>query len=62
MGGLEAEMSQQSPVDPTLCAAEPAPDRLDDGFSPPIDAQRPTSAPTAEKAPPEPALGRQSPF
>jgi hypothetical protein len=62
MGPLEAEMSQHTPVDPTLCAAEPAPDRLDDGFSPPADAVRDDSAEAAAEAPPQPALGNKSPF
>jgi hypothetical protein len=55
-------MSQHTPVDPTLCAAEPAPDRLDDGFSPPADAVRDDSAQASAEAPPQPALGNKSPF
>jgi hypothetical protein len=55
-------MSQHHPVDPTLCAAEPAPDRLDDGFSPPVDAEREALAEAAAEDPPQPALGNKSPF
>jgi hypothetical protein len=62
MGALEAEMSQHTPVDPTLRAAEPAPDRLDDGFSPPADAEREASVQAADQAPLQPALGNKSPF
>jgi hypothetical protein len=49
-------------VDPSLCATEPLLDSLDDGFSPPADAQAqpPQDSPTAES--PEATLGRQSPF
>lgn len=62
MGALEDEMSQHTPVDPTLCAAEPAPDRLDDGFSLPADAQRDDSPEAPAEAPLQPALGNKSPF
>lgn len=48
-------------IDPSLCAAEPVRDRLDDGFAPP--AGHPQSAPPDPAAwPAEPALGDQSPF
>ena len=47
-------------VDPTLCAAEPALEKLDDGFSPPAAHQSPPPDPQA--APAEPALGAKSPF
>jgi hypothetical protein len=62
MGRLEAEMSQHHPVDPTLCAAEPASDRLDDGFSPPVDVDHEAAAEPADPAAPQPALGNKSPF
>lgn len=62
MGAPEAGMSQHSPVDPTLRAAEPAPDRLDDGFSPPAEADRDAAAEAADKTPLQPALGNKSPF
>jgi hypothetical protein len=47
-------------IDPSLCAAEPVPDSLDDGFSPPAEdppAPEPPAAPAAEAA-----LGEQSPY
>jgi hypothetical protein len=62
MGPLEAEMSQHHPVDPTLCAAEPAPDRLDDGCSPPVEADREDLAEAGTDAPLPPTLGNKSPF
>jgi hypothetical protein len=50
-------------VDPSLCAAEPLLDSLDDGFSPPArqgDASAPAEADPGE--PGEPVLGPKSPF
>lgn len=48
-------------IDPSLRAAEPPSDSLDDGFSPPPPARRQPAAADAALAP-EPALGEQSPF
>lgn len=62
MGHPEDQMSQPRPVDPTLCGAEPAPDRLDDGFSPPTLAEHEDLAEAAAESPAQPALGNQSPF
>lgn len=48
-------------IDPTLCAAEPALDSLDDGFSPPAEQHAAADAqhgPCAQ----ERALGPTSPF
>jgi hypothetical protein len=50
-------------VDPSLCAAEPLLESLEDGFSPPAresDTSPPTPADAAEPA--ESALGPKSPF
>jgi hypothetical protein len=49
-------------IDPSLCAAEPAPDSLDDGFSAP--AEDPQPAPQQQPAAPAaaPALGDKSPY
>jgi hypothetical protein len=48
-------------IDPSLCAAEPAEDSLDDGFSAP--AADPQPAPPQPAAQPvEPVLGDKSPF
>lgn len=47
-------------IDPSLCTAEPVPDSLDDGFSPPAQDPQPTVQPAAPAA--EPALGEQSPY
>jgi hypothetical protein len=48
-------------IDPSLCAAEPVPDSLDDGFSPP--AENPQPVPQQPAAPAaEPALGEKSPY
>jgi hypothetical protein len=50
-------------IDPSLRAAEPPSDSLDDGFSPPPPARRqPVPAAAHEPAAPEAALGEQSPF
>ena len=50
-------------IDPSLRAAEPPSDSLDDGFSPPPPARRQPAPAAADAAPaPEPALGEQSPF
>ncbi|AEG92158.1 hypothetical protein [Ramlibacter tataouinensis] len=46
-------------IDPSLHAAEPAPERLDDGFAPPA-AQDEGVAP--EPAPPQLALAAKSDF
>ena len=55
-------MSQHHDIDPSLRAAEPAPARLDDGFSPAVDAQpEPASDASCNLSPP-PALGLKSPF
>jgi len=49
-------------VDPSLCAAEPLLESLEDGFSPPAHApEAPASAAEADQ-PPELALGTKSPF
>lgn len=47
-------------IDPSLRAAEPPLERLDDGFSPPAPAEEPGEQ--ALPAPGEPALGAKSPF
>ena len=44
-------------IDPSLRAAEPAPDSLDDGFSPPARDAAPLPP-----VPSEPVLGAKSPF
>ena len=48
--------------DPSLCAAEPLPESLADGFSPPAESrpQPPQSGESSE--PPENALSPKSPF
>lgn len=46
-------------IDPSLCAAEPAPDSLADGFSPPPEE---ASAEAAAEPQSPPELGAQSPF
>ena len=47
-------------IDPTLCAAEPVLEKLDDGFSPPASQDSPPPHPQA--APAQPVLGAKSPF
>lgn len=52
---------QHHEIDPSLCAAEPRRDSLDDGFSPPVDLPvRPQDSGGAET--PESALTPKSPF
>ena len=47
-------------VDPTLCAAEPAPETLADGFSPPAVEDEVVPADTVEGMP-RAGAGRQEP-
>ena len=47
-------------IDPTLCAAEPVREKLDDGFSPPAAPESPPPHP--QPAPVQPVLGAKSPF
>jgi hypothetical protein len=62
MAGKEVA-TMNADIDPSLRAAEPPSDSLDDGFSPPPPAHRqPVPAAADEAAAPEPALGEQSPF
>lgn len=50
-------------VDPSLHPAQPAPPQLDDGFSPPADAQdKPATAPAGAAEPVDPALWAKSDF
>jgi hypothetical protein len=49
-------------VDPSLRAAEPLLESLDDGFSPPVPAQEPAAGEQPSPKPGEPALGTKSPF
>lgn len=49
-------------VDPSLRAAEPLLERLDDGFSPPPPAEDPTQGEQPAAVPGEPSLGAKSPF
>jgi hypothetical protein len=51
---------QHQEVDPSLCAAEPPAQTLDDGFSPPDDAPA-AQAPASDEAG-EGALSPKSPF
>jgi hypothetical protein len=53
-----AAMNQHD-IDPSLLPAEPAPERLDDGFSPPA-VEMP--APDAHREPARAQLSPQSPF
>lgn len=48
-------------IDPSLCAAEPLLQTLDDGFSPPPPADE-TGHPEAATLPAQPAPGAKSPF
>lgn len=61
MAGKEVATMSADDIDPSLRAAEPPSDSLDDGFSPPPPARRQPAAADAALAP-EPALGEQSPF
>jgi len=50
-------------VDPSLCAAEPLLESLEDGYSPPMPAADGVPPPQREASePPELALGTKSPF
>lgn len=49
-------------IDPSLCAAEPLPDSLADGFSPPADALAPAAAEHHDTESKETALQPKSPF
>ena len=49
-------------IDPSLCAAEPLLDSLDDGFSPPVDAQPGPEHDSGSAEPADPVLGPQSQF
>ena len=49
-------------IEPSLRAAERAPDSLADGFSPPADAQAPEEEEHEESAPAGGALTPKSPF
>lgn len=49
-------------VDPSLCAAEPPQETLDDGFSPRAVEDGLANAEGRDPAPAEPALGAKSPF
>lgn len=54
---------QQDDIDPSLRAAEPLRESLDDGFSPPAAAEPPVPLRQAPpRGPVEPALGAKSPF
>lgn len=46
-------------IDPSLRAAEPVLEKLDDGFSPPSTEDNP---PVQPPTPAQPALGAKSPF
>lgn len=48
-------------IDPSLCAAEPLPDNLDDGFSPPPRPDGEAGSPESEP-PAQPSLGPKSLF
>ena len=61
MAGKEVA-TMRADIDPSLCAAEPPSDSLDDGFSPPPAARRQPVPAADEPAAPEAALGEQSPF
>jgi hypothetical protein len=49
-------------IDPSLCAAEPRPESLDDGFSPPAQAHPARRQDVGQADADEPALGPKSPF
>jgi len=51
----------QADIDPSLRSGEPAPERLDDGFSPPAEHQPPGDAGVPGEDF-EPTLGAKSPF
>jgi hypothetical protein len=58
--GKEADMTPQD-IDPSLCA-EPLLESLDDGFSPPADAQAQESTDSAKTEPADRLLSPKSPF
>ena len=49
-------------VDPSLRAAEPLLESLDDGFSPPVLAPQPPETGEGRTPPAEPTLGPKSPY
>jgi len=50
-------------VDPSLHTAQPTPAQLDDGFSPPVDAEvKPPASGAAPAEPVDPALWTKSDF
>lgn len=49
-------------IDPSLCPAEPALDSLDDGFSPPADAQACEQQDIGNREPADLTHVSQSPF
>lgn len=49
-------------IDPSLRSGEPAPDRLDDGFSPPRTDAPSHDGQQQQQSPAPPALGSKSPF
>lgn len=49
-------------IDPSLRAAEPLLESLDDGFSPPVDAQARQEQDSGSAEPADPVLGPQSQF
>jgi hypothetical protein len=61
MPARKADMKHQD-IDPSLCAAEPARDTLEDGFSPPADAQAQERAESVPGQPAEVAIGPKSLF
>lgn len=61
MGQKDSLSMKTADIDPSLRGAEPAPERLDDGFAPPCPPAPADAAPHPDE-PPELALGTQSPF
>jgi hypothetical protein len=57
----EADMNHHD-IDPSLRPAEPLLDSLDDGFSPPSDAQPAQAREGGASEPPDQALTPKSPF
>jgi hypothetical protein len=57
----EADMKHQD-IDPSLRPAEPLLDSLDDGFSPPADAQAREEQDIGQREPADFTLVSQSPF
>jgi hypothetical protein len=57
----EADMNQPD-IDPSLRPAEPLLDSLEDGFSPPADAQAREAQDIGKREPADLSLASQSPF